>query len=360
MNLSDLRFGLQGFTYRATYIESVTMGQSRKFKLMHKSNHTSSHQQSLLSILLSIHQWVAVSQLSSCHTSVPTVWATHTVPEVTLLTHYLPLTSSSSGGLVNFLFPQRSDHVYVQSEQWSVPVESVVTPWSRPSARHTEPLFWHLPNQDSDRLQKHEYGYTLFQDECLSRWALLTPSFNIFSFVGTSPFFFSFSCFQVFLDPLQTVILAQTENAVTSWSEKSVFLYGICVSTVFLRSGVSLSASWICTLRVLLDVDSICVYFCTCRPSQLTPWCSVQRSTIPRAFRSPRKVLKSSGLVKISASWFSDGTCSITINFCSTSSLTKWCRRSTCLVRECCTGFLVRLIALMLSQWTSIESERYP
>ena len=166
--MGDLRFWLKGFTYKITYIESVTMSQSRKFKIMHKSNHTSSPQQSLLSIILSIHQWVAVSQLSSCHTSVSPVWATHTVPKVRLLTHYLPPTSSSSGGLVNFLFPQRSDHVYAQLEQWSIPGESVVTPWSRSIVRHPEPSFRHLPNQDSDRLQKHEYGDTLFQDECLS------------------------------------------------------------------------------------------------------------------------------------------------------------------------------------------------
>ncbi|KAF2552507.1 hypothetical protein F2Q68_00034891 [Brassica cretica] len=58
----------------------------------------------------------------------------------------------------------------------------------------------------SDRLQRHEYGDTLFQDECLSHWVLLTP---------TSPFI-TFGSFQVFLDPLQTVIIAQNENAVTS------------------------------------------------------------------------------------------------------------------------------------------------
>ena len=68
---------------------------------------------------------------------------------------------------------------------------------------------------------------------------------------------------------------------------------------------------------------------------------------------SPRKRVKvawSSGLVKISASWFWVDTWIKLILPFSTLSLKKWYLTSMCFVLECRTGFLATIMALVLSQ----------
>jgi len=79
-------------------------------------------------------------------------------------------------------------------------------------------------------------------------------------------------------------------------------------------------------------------------------------SRIPSSRRIWKKGSVASGFVKMSASWFSVLTCSNTTSPFSTWSRRKWCRISICLVRECNTGFLVRLMALVLSQKMGIRS----
>jgi len=72
-------------------------------------------------------------------------------------------------------------------------------------------------------------------------------------------------------------------------------------------------------------------------------------SKIPSSLQILRKGSDGSGFVKISASWSLVSTYSKDTSFFSTWSLRKWCRISICLVRECKTGFFVRLMALVLS-----------
>ena len=66
------------------------------------------------------------------------------------------------------------------------------------------------------------------------------------------------------------------------------------------------------------------------------------------------------GLVKISASWLRVSTCSMHMSPLSAWSLIKWCLISICLVREYWTGFLVMLMALVLSQKIGILCNATP
>jgi len=75
------------------------------------------------------------------------------------------------------------------------------------------------------------------------------------------------------------------------------------------------------------------------------------RSRIFNFFLSLLNLSRTSGLVNKSASWFFVLTNFISQSPFRTWSLMKWCLISICLVLECCIGFLVRLIALVLSQY---------
>ena len=66
------------------------------------------------------------------------------------------------------------------------------------------------------------------------------------------------------------------------------------------------------------------------------------------------------GLVKISTNWCSVLMNLSSISWFSTWSLMKWCLTSICLVLEWWTGFLLRLIALVLSQWMGMLSNEDP
>ena len=82
-----------------------------------------------------------------------------------------------------------------------------------------------------------------------------------------------------------------------------------------------------------------------------------EKFSIPNSLNNLVNVDSSSGLVKMSASCFSLGTkCSSTMPFI-TCSLIKWYLMSMCLVMECCTGFSVIAIALVLSQKIGIFSK---
>ena len=81
---------------------------------------------------------------------------------------------------------------------------------------------------------------------------------------------------------------------------------------------------------------------------------------MPSSFLIKKNLSLASGLVKMSTSW-----CSLSINSMQQSpfetwSLRKWCLISICLVLEFMTGFLVRLIALVLSYFKGIWSRITP
>ena len=66
------------------------------------------------------------------------------------------------------------------------------------------------------------------------------------------------------------------------------------------------------------------------------------------------------GFVNRSANWFLELTNWITQSPLFTWSLMKWWRISICFVLECCIGFLVRIIALVLSQCKGIWERDSP
>ena len=73
------------------------------------------------------------------------------------------------------------------------------------------------------------------------------------------------------------------------------------------------------------------------------------KSSTLSSFRNLQNIASSSGLVKISANWFSVLTPSSEILFLATWSLRKWWWISMCLVQECWTGLLASFTALSLS-----------
>ena len=77
-------------------------------------------------------------------------------------------------------------------------------------------------------------------------------------------------------------------------------------------------------------------------------------SIIPSSLLRSQNLSSLRGLVKILATWFLVLTCSNLIFSFATRSLIKWYLISICLVFECWTGFLLKLIALVLSHWIKI------
>ena len=73
------------------------------------------------------------------------------------------------------------------------------------------------------------------------------------------------------------------------------------------------------------------------------------KSIIPNSFMRKLNLTLLRDFVNKSANWFSELTNWITQSPLFTWSLIKWWHISMCLVLECCTGFFVKLIALVLS-----------
>ena len=87
---------------------------------------------------------------------------------------------------------------------------------------------------------------------------------------------------------------------------------------------------------------------------------TLEASRTLSSLRNLQKVLSSRGFVKISINWSSEWTPQRSISFLATWSLRKWWRISMCLVRECWTGLLAILTALLLSQRSGILSNTTP
>ena len=84
---------------------------------------------------------------------------------------------------------------------------------------------------------------------------------------------------------------------------------------------------------------------------RLTHQTTFLMSNIPSSVLSLLNLSLANGFVKKFVNWFSVLTNLISQSpFCTWSRM-KWCLISICLVLECCIGFLVKLIALALSQY---------
>jgi len=81
---------------------------------------------------------------------------------------------------------------------------------------------------------------------------------------------------------------------------------------------------------------------------------------MPNSFLRKLNLSLFKGFVNKSASWFSELTNWISQSPFIMWSLIKWCRISICLVLECWTGFLVKLIALVLSNNNEILERLSP
>ena len=81
---------------------------------------------------------------------------------------------------------------------------------------------------------------------------------------------------------------------------------------------------------------------------------------MPNSLRMYENLSSGKGLVKMSANWCSVLMNLSSISWFSTWSLMKWCLTSICLVQEWWIGFLLRLMALVLSQWMGMLSNEDP